>query len=72
LPSLYVVSRRPASALSGGLVFARENSPAEQTGQPDLRMTHRWDGLSDYNSCNQEVAHLSLLAQRTQGRLIAQ
>src|SRR3989337_4315371 len=62
----------PGIGFIGGLVFARENSPAEQTGQLDMQITRRWDGLWDYNSCGQEVAHLSMLAQRTQGRMIAQ
>jgi hypothetical protein len=32
----------------GGLVFARENSPAEQTGQLDVQITRRWDDSWDH------------------------
>src|SRR3990170_5887640 len=46
----------------GGLLFARENSPADQTVQLGVQITRRWDGLWDHNSCGQEVAHLALLA----------
>src|SRR3990172_3547457 len=42
--------------LIGGLVFARENSPAEQTGQLDVQITRQWDGLWD----QMELLHASL------------